>query len=263
MLNRKKSKLFLRKFGMRPQRSLIPNTFTMSNMVFGFMAIIFASKGDPVSIGVAGVLIFVASFFDFADGAAARALGVSSPIGVQLDSLADGVAYGIAPGFIAYQAYFQKLPEIGMGLNWGMLIATILPICAIYRLAKFNIVGVDRVGFKGLPSPIAGIFIASFPVLPLSKTVFFGKIDFSLPIEVFVLIYACVALLMISDIDYNKLFSDIIKKGKKAVIITIVTCILLLFYLQMWAVFICSGLYIIFGIVREIYRIITRKPKTL
>jgi len=248
---------------MKPKKTLIPNTFTMSNMVFGFIAIIFASKGDAASIGVAGVLIFAASFFDFFDGAAARALGVSSPIGVQLDSLADGIAYGIAPGFIAYQAYFRYLPEIGFGfgLNWGMLIASILPICAIYRLAKFNVVGTEKAGFKGLPSPVAGVFIASFPVLPLSKIMFLGKIDFYFLPMLFVPIYAFIALLMISEIDYSKLASDIVKKGKVAIIIAIVTIILLLFYLQMWAVLFCSGLYILWGIAREIYRIISRKPK--
>jgi len=246
---------------MPSKKTLIPNTFTMSNMVFGFVAIIFASKGDPASIGIAGVLIFAASFFDFFDGASARALGVSSPIGVQLDSLADGVAYGIAPGFIAYQAYFKYLPEIGFGLGWGMLIASILPICAIYRLAKFNVSGTDRDGFKGLPSPVAGVFIASFPVLHLSKIVFLGKIDFHLPPMLFVPIYAFIALLMISEIDYSKLASDIVKKGKVAIIMAIVTIILMLFYLQMWAVFIVSILYIMSGLIRAAYRVITKKPK--
>jgi len=244
---------------MAQKRALIPNTFTMSNMVFGFIAIIFAAKGDPVSIGIAGVLVFAASFFDFLDGTTARALRVSSPLGVQLDSLADEIAYGIAPGFIAYQAYFRELPEIGLGLNWGMIIASIFPICATYRLAKFNIAGFDKAGFTGLPSPVAGIFISSFPVLHLSKIVFVGNIDFHVSPMLFVPIYAFVALLMVSEIDYNKLFSDIIKKGKVAVVITVVTIILMLFYLQMWAVFLCSGLYIIFGIGRYLFRVIYRK----
>jgi len=145
------------------KRAIIPNTFTMSNMVFGFIAIIFASKGTPESIGIAGVLIFLASFFDFFDGATARALGVSSPIGVQLDSLADGIAYGIAPGFIAYQAFLRYLPEIGMGLNWGMLIAPLFPICATYRLAKFNNDERQQEEFYGLPTPANAFFIAFLP----------------------------------------------------------------------------------------------------
>ena len=247
---------------MAQKRALIPNTFTMSNMVFGFIAIIFASKGDPVSIGIAGVLIFVASFFDFLDGTTARALHVSSPIGVQLDSLADEIAYGIAPGFLAYQVYFKDLPEMGLGLNWGMIIAPIFPICATYRLAKFNVTGFDKSGFTGLPSPVAGIFIASLTVLQmsqLSKIVFLGNISFNLSPKLFVLLYAFIALLMISEIDYSKLVSEIIKKGKKVILIAVVAVILLLFYLQMWAVFICTGLYILFGIGRFLFRLVYKR----
>jgi phosphatidylserine synthase len=77
----------------------------------------------------------------------------------------------------------------------------------------------------------------------------------------FVPIYAFIALLMISEIDYSKLASNIVKKGKVATMIAIVAIILMLFYFQMWAVLFCSGAYILFGIVREIYRIIAGKPK--
>ncbi len=246
---------------MAQKRSLIPNTFTMSNMVFGFIAIIFASKGDPRSIAVAGILVFVASFFDFFDGATARALGVSSPIGVQLDSLADEIAYGIAPGFIAYQAFLSKLPEIGLGLNWGMVIAPIFPICTTYRLAKFNIEGTERTGFAGLPSPAAGIFISCIPALPFSTIPFIGKVNFVPMIGLFVPVYAVVALLMVSDIDYSKIFADIIKKGKTAIMITLVSILLLLFYFNMWSVFVLTGLYIFAGLVCYIFRFIRKKAK--
>ena len=103
----------------------------------------------------AGVLIFIGSIFDASDGAIARALDVESEIGMQLDSLADAVAYGIAPGVLAYQAFFYQMPEICGLINIGMLIAAIFPICAVYRLARFNWQSMP--GFIGLPSPPAGI----------------------------------------------------------------------------------------------------------
>ncbi len=242
---------------MGQTRSLIPNSFTMTNMVFGFFAIIFASKGDPKSLAIAGVLIFAASFFDFFDGAAARALGVASPMGVQLDSLADQIAYGIAPGFIAYQAFLRQLPEIAMGLNWGMILAAIFPICATYRLAKFNIEGGDQEGFSGLPSPPAGIFISSIPALSYTTTPFIKSFQFQMPVQLFIPIFAGVALLMVSSIDYAKSFSNLVKKGKATVMITLVVIILLLFYFNMWGVFIISGLYIVAGIVLYLVRKIT------
>jgi len=230
----------------------------MSNMVLGFLAIIFASTGDPRSIATAGIMIFAASFFDFFDGAAARALGVASPIGVQLDSLADEIAYGIAPGFIAYQAYLSKLPEIGMGINWGMVIAPIFPICATYRLAKFNIEGSEEEGFTGLPSPAAGILIGSIPALAYSNIPFIGRVDVQIPIQLFVPLYAIVALLMVSEVDYTKIFADIMKKGKAAIMITLVLIILFLYYFNMWSVFGITFLYIVVGIAAYVIKKIKR-----
>jgi len=234
---------------MEQKRAIIPNSFTMMNMILGFIAIIYASRGTPKDLAIGGALIFVASFFDFIDGAAARALGVESAIGVQLDSLADAIAYGIAPGYISYQVFLSRLPEIAFGINWGMIIALIFPICATYRLARFNIGSPAPSGFKGLPSPAAGIFISSIPVLSFSKIPFLGKVDVNIPIDIFIPIFALTALLMISGIDYSKIFVQIIKKGKKAAIITSIILILLLFYFNMWTVFVLSGCYIIAGIV--------------
>ncbi|MCL2025729.1 MAG: CDP-alcohol phosphatidyltransferase family protein [Leptospirales bacterium] len=234
---------------MEQKRAIIPNSFTMMNMILGFIAIIYASRGTPKDLAIGGALIFVASFFDFIDGAAARALGVDSQMGLHLDSLADAVAYGIAPGFIAYQAFLSGLPEIAFGINWGMLIAPIFPICATYRLARFNIEDSSPSEFKGLPSPAAGIFISSIPVLAFSKVPFLGKIDVNIPIDVFIAIFALTALLMISGIDYSKIVSKVVKKGKKTIVISSILVILLLFYFNMWTVFVLTGGYIIAGIV--------------
>jgi len=241
---------------MEQKRAIIPNSFTMMNMILGFIAIIYASRGTPKDFAIGGTLVFVASFFDFIDGAAARALGVESAIGVQLDSLADAVAYGIAPGYISYQAFLSGLPEIAFGINWGMLIAPIFPICAMYRLAKFNVGEPDFSGFKGLPSPAAGIFISSIPVLAFSRVPFLGKVDVNIPIDIFIPIFALTALLMISGIDYSKIFTKIVKKGKKAIIISSVILVLMMFYFNMWTVFVLSGIYIIIGILLYVMRLL-------
>lgn len=245
---------------MAQKRAIIPNSFTMTNMILGFIAIIIASRGTPKDLAIGGTLVFIASFFDFMDGAAARALGVESPVGVQLDSLADAIAYGIAPGFISYQAYLSRLPDIVFGINWGMIISVIYPICATYRLARFNVTEPDGEGFQGLPSPAAGIFITSIPVLAFSTIPFVGKIDFSMPVELFVLIYVIVALLMISDVDYSKVFAKVVKKGKKSIIVGSIITILLLFYFNMWTVFILTGGYILFGLILYFFRSMKKSP---
>ena len=247
---------------MAGKRSIIPNALTMTNLIAGFLAIIFASKGTGLNeyTAIAGILIFVSGFFDLFDGAIARALRVESPIGVQLDSLADGVSYGIAPGFLSYQAYLYKLPEIGFGVNIGMLVATIFPICTIFRLARFNI-GTKKSGFTGLPSPAAGIIISSIPTLPFSSIMLVGKIDFVIPLYFFIPIFIFVGLLMISRVDYVKLFTEVFKKGKTSTFIAVATVILLLVFAGMWSVFFCTSLYIIIGIINYLIKKNNKRSK--
>ncbi len=243
---------------MKKPRSIIPNLFTMANMLIGFVAIIFASRGDSVSLAYAGIMIFIASFFDLADGAIARALNVQSSMGVQLDSLADAISYGIAPGIIVYQAFLIKLPEIGCGFNYGILIASIYPTCAVYRLARFNLTEKAK-GFNGLPSPAAGIFITSFAALtPLNFPVI-GDISYNLPIEVFIVIYIIVSLIMVTTIDYSKIFNDVVKKGIVPIIATIIFIVLMLVFLKMWAVLIVTGIYIIGGVLIHLVKLFLKK----
>lgn len=243
---------------IKKHRSIIPNLFTMANMLIGFIAIIFASRGDTASLAAAGVLIFAASFFDLADGAIARALNVQSSMGVQLDSLADAISYGIAPGIISYIAFFSRLPEIGLGLNLGMVIASIYPTCAVYRLARFNLTEKVR-GFNGLPSPAAGIFITSFAALtPLALPVL-GNVNYNLPVEAFIAIYISISLMMVTTIDYSKIFNDVARKGAIPVIATITFIVLVLVFFKMWAVMIITGFYIISGIIVHIMKSLMKK----
>ncbi len=240
------------------KRSLVPNMITMSNMTMGFFAIIFASKGDADSIMMAGILVFIGSMFDAMDGAVARAMQVVSQVGVELDSLADGIAYGIAPAVIAYQSFLIQLPRIGGGFDAGMIIAPIYPICAIYRLARFNTSSEEKYGFTGLPSPAAGIAIASMPGLSNASLPYIGRISCNIPLELFIFLYVCIGLLMVSKIDYNKLFAVIYKKGPVALVTTVISMALLLFFFRMWAVFAVTAIYIVAGVVNYCIRSVKR-----
>lgn len=120
-------------------------------------------------------LIFIAALFDVFDGLAARALGGGSELGKQLDSLADMVSFGVAPGFIVYQLvgrsftlWFTQHSSGYSGMEpwfqWSHLpalsIALVIPIAAAWRLAKFNIDPRQTQGFLGLPSPANALFWA-------------------------------------------------------------------------------------------------------
>ena len=142
----------------------IPNTITCGNLVSGCMSILFIACNMPVK---AAIMIFVAGLFDFFDGFTARLLKAYSPIGADLDSLADVVSSGVAPGFIMYwlMIHSADLPDVAWhGFNVLPCLAFLLPVFSAIRLAKFNIDNTQKTSFRGLPAPGMSIFIASLPL---------------------------------------------------------------------------------------------------
>ena len=162
----------------------IPNLFTLLNLVFGCLAIIFIlqtgeaivyieregfiSQNLPEKITWGAVCIFAAAVVDFLDGFVARLFKATSAMGKQLDSLADVVSFGAAPGMIMYQLLrisFAK-EEGGLDISIAMLLpALLIPCAAAWRLAKFNIDEGQQYSFKGVPTPAIGLTIASLPLI--------------------------------------------------------------------------------------------------
>lgn len=161
----------------------IPNLFTLLNLVFGCLAVIFTLQNGliglddannvryldiPEKIWLGSLFIGLAAVIDFLDGFVARLFRSTSAMGEQLDSLADLVSFGVAPGIIIYQflkfSFAQEVNGLDTSLAW-LLPALILPCAAAWRLAKFNLDNTQSFSFKGLPTPSAGLFIASFPVI--------------------------------------------------------------------------------------------------
>jgi CDP-diacylglycerol--serine O-phosphatidyltransferase len=132
----------------------IPNGITLMNLLAGCISIFHAMEGKLLW---AGILILTAAVLDFFDGFAARLLGVQSPIGEDLDSLADVVSFGVAPAFIAF--YYTRL-EIS---DWFAFVVFFYTLCAAVRLAKFNNDESQKSSFVGLPSPAAAMVLAAWP----------------------------------------------------------------------------------------------------
>ena len=161
----------------------IPNLFTLLNLFFGCLAILVTVQtGLTVSIDPSGqqtveipekiywasIFIGIAAVVDFLDGFVARALKASSEMGKQLDSLADVVSFGVAPGMIVFEFLRRSFAsqENGLDINLVWVIpAFIIPCAGAYRLARFNIDTSQSTGFKGVPIPAAGLLIASFPLI--------------------------------------------------------------------------------------------------
>lgn len=146
-------------------KNYIPNALTLLNLVCGVSSIAMILQGNLV---VSAVFIFVAAVFDYLDGTAARLLKAHSLIGKELDSLADVVSFGVAPGLLIFQLLMSGC-EGSCNLLERMYItpyfAFLIPVCSAIRLAKFNIDIRQEESFIGLPTPANALFFASIPLI--------------------------------------------------------------------------------------------------
>jgi CDP-diacylglycerol--serine O-phosphatidyltransferase len=139
---------------MRKGVYILPNLFTSAGLFCGFFSVVATIKGDYL---VAAIAILVAQVFDALDGRIARLTKTSSQFGVEYDSLADVIAFGVAPGVLAYK---WALEPWGV---WGWLAASLYVICGALRLARFNVQTetADKKNFVGLPIPAAAAVVAT------------------------------------------------------------------------------------------------------
>jgi CDP-diacylglycerol--serine O-phosphatidyltransferase len=145
--------------GRRRALATLPSLFTLANMLCGFAAILVSIRGQ---YALAAVLVGLSILFDIADGAVARLVGAVTPFGLQFDSLADLVSFGLAPALLAFTIFSEGRDE------WdplGWVVCFLWVACAAIRLARFNTTidpTADKRYFTGLPSPgAAGIVLAS------------------------------------------------------------------------------------------------------
>jgi len=168
-----------------PMKTIIPNMITSGNILCGMLSLVLAFHGHFVP---ASWLIFIAVVFDFMDGKMARKLGGGSSFGMELDSLADVVSFGVAPAMIMYSVYLKDFYGVA-----GAIVAAFFALCGALRLARFNVHHVDG-SFQGLPIPAAGHFVVSFVVAAVY-----------LPPAVMAVIVAATGFLMISNVSFSNL----------------------------------------------------------
>lgn len=165
----------------------IPNSITLLNLFSGCFAILLATQGY---LKEAAAMVLVASVFDFFDGMVARLLHVKSNTGKELDSLADVVSFGVAPGMIMYQLFIQANITDLITHNIYIIpacISFLFPGFVALRLAKFNLDTRQTEIFYGLPSPAAAFVLVSFP--------FFTQNEYSFWIYTAVILFLCVFML--------------------------------------------------------------------
>jgi CDP-diacylglycerol--serine O-phosphatidyltransferase len=177
---------------IREKFFFVPSIFTILNMFSGFLAILNSINEYYIQ---ACWFIILAAIFDLLDGMMARMTRSVSDFGVELDSLADVISFGVAPSVLLYKFYFHELGPA------GIFISSFMMIFGALRLARFNVelVEYDKKFFKGLPIPSAASTIASYIILFYNPE--FGMSG--LEKQALIPLVIALSLLMISTIKYE------------------------------------------------------------
>jgi len=229
---------------------ILPNLFTSCSLFGGFYAIIAAIQGR---YDAAAIAILISLIFDGLDGKIARFTNTTSQFGTEYDSLSDLVAFGVAPGLLAFE---WSLKSFG---RFGWLAVFLYVICGALRLARFNIQknNLESDHFKGLPIPGAAIFIATF-------VLFINSLDGLTENKHIIIISAIYSLsfLMVSTIDYLSFKElELFKKKPFNVLVATILLFIVVAYKPALMLFLFSTMYVISGPLVTLYHLTRRSTK--
>ncbi|HEU4988721.1 MAG TPA: CDP-diacylglycerol--serine O-phosphatidyltransferase [Gemmatimonadaceae bacterium] len=222
---------------------LFPSGLTLLNLFFGMFAIVAATRGE---YDRAGWFVVLGGVMDMLDGRVARATNTGGRFGEELDSLVDAITFGVAPSLITFFAVFNHE-------GWEWLFCFLFTAAAILRLARFNVeqAGTAKTFFQGLPSPAAGITLATyywFSQTPLYQETVIANLPWHVLLR-----YIIVALsfLMVSNVPYPVMPNVSLRSVRGIVgLVLVVGGIAALVFLPNQFFFPAGVLYVAFGIVR-------------
>jgi CDP-diacylglycerol--serine O-phosphatidyltransferase len=218
----------------------IPNAFTAASLVCALIALNQTAEGSFIQ---AGWFITLSILFDGLDGRMARIFHATSKIGAQADSLADFVAFGIVPGFLAWQVGLKHFGTV------GFVVFIFYVLCGGFRLARFNVMSANaakKEDFTGLPIPAAAATVTSFI---LFNEVLLGDFSGNL---IILIIMSLMGLLMVSKIPYIAVTkSHKNKKTTSLIIVAITTRAVLAIKHTIWVYLVCSWIYIFYGLYNQ------------
>ncbi|MBS1949391.1 MAG: CDP-diacylglycerol--serine O-phosphatidyltransferase [Cytophagales bacterium] len=213
----------------------LPNTLTCGNLVCGCLGIVFCLENRSVPTAY---FVWAAAGFDFFDGFAARWLKVTSPIGKELDSLADVVSFGVLPSLVMY-----KMLGAASSHPYLPFIAFLIAVCSALRLAIFNVDETQHDSFKGLNTPANTIFITSLVFLSGDVGAFVQQG------WMLVLITLVFSALLVSRIDILAFkFKDFSWQKNKLRFTFLICAVLLLVIMKLPAIPLIILLYIAFSL---------------
>ena len=274
--------------GLRKGVYLIPSVFTAANIGMGFFAVMeslraFQFVGGPGTDFVratshcdnAAMAIGWAVLFDMLDGRLARMTKTTTEIGIQLDSIADVVTFGLAPAVLAYVwGYGASLTE-GTDLHrLAWFISFMYLMCGAFRLARFNVqasrpriiaegtVKVDKKSFVGLPIPVAGGLIASIVHFTPSPLVALGREQGEIYSGLLMLLVGVLSLMMVSTLRFSSFKTVGTRTRSMRTIIIIVAVGMLIFLYSRYVLLAIVVAYILHGLLSRILGVFWRRPET-
>lgn len=230
---------------------LLPNTLTLCGMYCGFFAILSAVNGNYLHAAWA---IILANIFDGLDGWIARLTNTSTRFGIELDSLSDLVAFGVAPAILIYKWTLIPFGRVG----WA--VAFLFVACGALRLARFNVqTGTSSSkAFKGMPIPAAATIIASI-------VIFFYEFKVGVPDKnvIFPILTATLSLLMVSTLRFHGLKEINFQERKPFWFLVVFVLVLFVLLIHpSTAIFVFAMIYFIWGLIENIYLLFKRKEAT-
>ena len=279
---------------------VIPSLLTTANIFCGFYSVMESLAGikelavAPLAGGLqfmiesgalrtatehfdrAAIVIGFAALFDLLDGRVARMTNATSEFGLELDSIADVISFGIAPAVLAFAWGYGQVPELH---NVGWAASFLFVICGALRLARFNVQSrrphpnlppknpkVDKKAFVGMPIPVGATMIASivhFSPKPLGYvgevqlwSLWIGPKAYSIALLVLVV---CLAFLMISTLRYSSLKNVGVGSNPRILIIGLAMVVILIWFYSRWVLLIISTVYVSHGVLAKVWSLL--KPR--
>ena len=269
--------------GLKKGLYAIPTAFTAANVGMGFLAVIYSIRGfqlaavDPAAasgyFNYAAVAIGLSILFDTLDGRVARMTRTATEIGVQFDSLADVLTFGIAPIALIFSwgfapVYSESSPQYAL----GMFLLFMYLMCGAFRLARFNLQStrprvliegtpkVDKKNFVGLPIPPAAGLLASivhFAPMPLSS---YGSGSGWFYATLMMILITCLGVLMVSTLRYSSMKT--VGAGRKNLYLVLVIAAvgMLIWLYSKYMLLILSTLYVSHGVIWYVFSLLRPRP---
>jgi CDP-diacylglycerol--serine O-phosphatidyltransferase len=274
--------------GVKKGLYLIPSVFTAANIGMGFYAVMAAARGFQfVGTGAAQDLIHASSYldnaamaigwavlFDMLDGRIARMTKTTTEIGVQLDSIADVVTFGLAPAVLAYVWGYGATLSEGSDLHrLAWFLSFMYLMCGAFRLARFNVqssrprilaegtIKVDKKSFVGLPIPVAGGLIAAiihFNPLPLIS---YGADRARLYSVLLMLLVGFLSVLMVSTLRFSSFKTVGTRRRSMRTIMAVVAVGMLIFLYSRYVLLALVSFYILHGLLSRVIGVFRKRPE--